>query len=144
MRIINVSVLPKISPFDFGEAAIFAGEAAQVSCFVTEGDQPIDISWSFNGSDVSSMNGVSTTKAGRKASTLVIDPALSSHRGSYTCTARNRAGAANFTATLNVNGTPDLLSSLHPISFPFPSIAPLKFPSVFSGVSEVADGIFET
>lgn len=108
-QIICFSVLPKISPFDFGEAAIFAGEAAQVACFVTEGDQPIDISWSFNGSDASTLHGVSTTKIGRKASTMVIDPALSGHRGNYTCTASNRAGFVNFTATLNVNGTLQLV-----------------------------------
>lgn len=81
------------------------GEVAQVSCFVTEGDQPIEISWSFNGSDVSLLHGVSATKVGRKASMMVIDPALSSHRGNYTCTASNQAGSANFTSILNVNGT---------------------------------------
>lgn len=98
-------VLPRIAPFDFGEEAIFAGEAAQVSCFVTEGDLPVDISWVFNKADVSVLPGVSTPKAGRKGSSLVIDPTLAMHRGNYTCTARNRAGSTNFTATLNVNGS---------------------------------------
>lgn len=35
-------MLPKIAPFDFGEEAIFAGEAAQVACFVIEGDHPME------------------------------------------------------------------------------------------------------
>lgn len=98
-------MLPKIAPFDFGEEAIFAGEAAQVACFVIEGDHPMEISWTYNGHDLGSLVGVSIVKSGRKGSNLVIDPTLSSHQGNYTCSARNRAGAANFTATLNVNGT---------------------------------------
>lgn len=81
-----------------------AGEAAQVTCMVSVGDQPLDISWSFEGTNVSSMMGVSTTKVGRKASLLMIDPITAGHRGNYTCTVRNPAGSANFTASLNING----------------------------------------
>lgn len=97
-------MIPKIAPFDFGEEAIFAGEAAQVSCFVTEGDLPVEIFWTHNEVDASSLPGVSTPKAGRKGSNLLIDPTLSAHQGNYTCTARNRAGSSNVTATLNVYG----------------------------------------
>jgi len=98
-------VLPKISPFDFGEEAIFAGETAQVACLVMEGDQPMEIMWFYNGNvDVKNLQGVTVVKAGRKGSNLVIDPTLSSHQGNYTCSARNRAGTSSFTALLNVNG----------------------------------------
>lgn len=80
------------------------GEAAQVTCLVSTGDQPLDISWSFEGKKVSGIPGISTTQAGRKASLLLIDPVAAEHRGNYTCTVRNPAGVANFTAALYING----------------------------------------
>lgn len=64
----------------------------------------MEINWSYNGTDASSQHGVSVVKTGRKGSTLVIDTALASHRGNYTCTARNKAGTTHYTAVLNVHG----------------------------------------
>lgn len=95
--------MPKIVPFNFDDP-IFSGEAAQVTCMVSAGDQPLDISWEFDGASISSISGVSTTKVGRKATLLMIDPINASHRGNYTCTVRNPAGMANFTTSLNING----------------------------------------
>ena len=98
------SVLPKIVPFHF-DAPIFAGEATQVTCLVSQGDQPLEITWNFQGELLTSELGVSTTKIGRKGSTLFIDASHSGHRGNYTCIARNHAGIANFTSTLEIHGT---------------------------------------
>ena len=80
-----------------------------MTCFVAEGDAPLDIAWSFQGTELSSQMGISTTKVGRKASLLQIDPASSGHRGNYTCTVRNPAGSANFTASLDIHGTLSLI-----------------------------------
>lgn len=99
-----VSVLPRIVPFHF-DVPIFAGQATQVTCLVSEGDPPLDITWSFQGTELSSQMGISTAKFGRKTSLLVIDPASSGHRGNYTCTVRNPAGYVNYTASLDVHGT---------------------------------------
>ena len=71
---------------------------------MSEGDSPLDITWSFQGTDLSSQMGITTTKIGRKTSVLVIDPATSGHRGNYTCTVRNPAGYVNYTASLEVHG----------------------------------------
>lgn len=49
------------------------GEAAQVTCLVSVGDSPIDISWAFDEGDITSLPGVSVTKLGNKASALFID-----------------------------------------------------------------------
>lgn len=98
-----VLVLPRIIPFHF-DVPIFAGQATQVTCLVAEGDAPLDIMWSFQGTELSSQMGISTTKVGRKASLLLIDPATSGHRGNYTCTVRNPAGSVNFTASLDIHG----------------------------------------
>lgn len=80
------------------------GEAAQVTCLVSSGDQPLDIFWSFEGQNATSFPGISTNKFGRKASVLLIDSVEPEHRGNYSCTVRNPAGVVNFTAVLRING----------------------------------------
>lgn len=90
------------------------GEAAQVTCLVSTGDQPLKISWSFEGHSLKNLRGVSTTQIGKKASMLLIDPVGAEHRGNYTCTVKNPAGVANFTAALYINGNSSKI--IHPIS----------------------------
>lgn len=96
-------VLPKIVPFYFDDP-MNAGDAAQVTCLVSSGDQPLNITWSFRGKDISSAPGVTTLRGGSKASMLLIDTVSAIHTGNYTCTVRNIAGMSNFTATLRING----------------------------------------
>lgn len=64
------------------------------------------ITWAFHGfgSTRSTPQGVQTTKFGAKSSILMIESVTSEHSGNYTCTARNSAGVANYTAELVVNG----------------------------------------
>lgn len=97
-------VAPRISSFNF-DSPIFAGQAAQVTCLVSEGDPPLDISWSFDGIGEMYRLGISTMKAGKKASVLLIETAQAKHRANYTCTAKNPAGIANYSTTLNIHGT---------------------------------------
>lgn len=98
------SVLPKIAPFSFGETPIFFGQGAQLTCYVTEGDFPVEIYWSFNGGNISSVPGVSTNQLMKKTSLLTIEPATSDHSGNYTCHAKNRAGMTSHTTSLAING----------------------------------------
>lgn len=93
----------RITPFTF-ESPIFAGQAAQVTCLVSEGDPPLEISWSFNEKDDLQSMKVTTMKIGYKASMLFIDSANYRHRGNYTCTAKNPAGKTEFTTFLNIHG----------------------------------------
>ena len=62
--------------------------------------------------------GLTTAKIGDSISVLVIASVTAGHSGNYTCTARNPAGVANHTATLQVNGmaTADSNNSLRLIS----------------------------
>ncbi|XP_065340876.1 cell adhesion molecule Dscam1 isoform X31 [Cloeon dipterum] len=99
---VQVMVLPKMVPFSFGDEPIYYGQAAQATCLVSEGDLPLEITWSFQGSNLSTQMGISTTKVGRKASLLLIDPTLPGHTGNYTCTAKNKAGISNLTASLHI------------------------------------------
>lgn len=96
---------PHIIPFDFGESPIFAGQAAQVTCLVSEGDTPLDISWSFHSVSDMAKLGISTVKAGTKASMLLIESAGPQHRGDYTCIAKNKAAAVNYSTTLEIHGS---------------------------------------
>ncbi|XP_021929576.1 Down syndrome cell adhesion molecule-like protein Dscam2 isoform X2 [Zootermopsis nevadensis] len=102
---VQVMVLPYIIPFSFdGEAN--SGDNAQLTCHVSKGDRPLQQSWSFHGRELSSHMGITTTKIGDSISVLVIASVGAGHSGNYTCTARNPAGMANYTATLQVNVPP--------------------------------------
>lgn len=101
----SFSVLPKIIPFEFGSTPIYAGQAAQITCFAPEGDQPLELFWSFEGDIVTAKEGIQTNKFGR-TSTLLIDPTSAAHTGNYTCIAKNAAGVVNHTAALDIFGMP--------------------------------------
>lgn len=97
-------MVPIIHPFDFGEEAYDSGSTVSVSCIVTKGDTPIDISWLFNGRRLTTNDGVLITKSGQKMSILLIESAHSRHAGNYTCHARNGAGSVEQTSTLQIIG----------------------------------------
>lgn len=71
---------------------------------VTKGDTPLNITWYLNRNDVSSIKGITVTKIGHKSSSLSIDAVSFIHTGVYTCYVMNRAGHANYSTELIVNG----------------------------------------
>ena len=100
---------PRIAPFHFGDGdtEYELGMSAQISCFVLEGDLPLDIGWTFQGrtsASLTSLTGVVTTKTGARSSVLDIESLAAGHAGNYTCHARNAAAARHFTAQLDVYG----------------------------------------
>lgn len=105
-------VVPHIIPFEV-EESIFAGESVHLTCHVSKGDRPLQITWSFQGLQIPYHNnmGIKTTKLGEKASVLSIPTVMGQHSGNYTCTASNRAGSANHSAVVNIHGT--LLTPFH-------------------------------
>ena len=107
-----VVVPPRIVPFSF-EEPIFAGQAAQVTCLVSEGDLPLNISWSFSAAGPQTSGrrsldelGVFTNPTRKRASTLVIEATGIEHRGNFTCSAVSVSSAAmtTYTAELNIHG----------------------------------------
>ena len=89
------------------------GAFAQVSCIVTQGDQPLSISWSFHGSNITSDLGIITTPIGQQGSMLMISSVGHKHRGTYTCKASNEAGVRTESVELNVNGNQMGLKGRH-------------------------------
>lgn len=104
MSSLCLTVLPKILPFTFGESPMFAGQAAQVTCLVYEGDFPLDISWGFSRGDNFEELGIFVNKLGKKGSTLLIESISSQHQGNYTCFVKNQAGVVEYSAFLEIHG----------------------------------------
>jgi len=123
----NVSVLPQIAPFTFGDETLNAGELASATCSITKGDTPITLAWFFNNTEIVSGDEVVVSKIGRKISTLSIESVHAIHMGEYTCVAKNAAGATNFTTFLHVKGA----ISINKSRCFFTNIAPLFTPKLF-------------
>lgn len=94
-------------PFEFGEEPANAGDMASISCAVSKGDQPLNITWLLNGRTITKNNdlGIVLTSINKKTTILNIDSVSGKHRGTYHCVATNLAGSANHSALLEVNGT---------------------------------------
>ena len=116
-------VPPTITPFAFA-AETFAGDGVQVSCYVSRGDLPLTISWTFNGEPIREDQGITTTQLGRN-SLLTIESATAEHSGNYTCLAMNRAAVQTYSVPLKVNGTPTR-GVLERVPPPDPSTIPFK------------------
>lgn len=76
-----------------------------VTCKVSKGDVPMDFFWSLNEVPiVDKHRGFTVQRMNPRASTLSIDVLDATHRGNFSCVARNRAGFAEIKVELQVNG----------------------------------------
>ena len=91
-------------PISFGQEIFDEGTLAQLLCTVSAGDEPLSITWSFHGNNISTDSGIMTSNFGSKTSILMINSVNHDHRGRYTCLARNNAGIVSSSAELKVNG----------------------------------------
>lgn len=104
LSLYHFSVSPQIHPFDFGEEASNSGDIVMATCLVTKGDLPIKIRWTMNNRPVNELDGISTMNTNKRANQITIESVQHHHRGEYKCLAENKAGVAEFSAFLNVNG----------------------------------------
>lgn len=93
-------------PFEI-EESLYYGESVQMTCHASKGDAPMSVSWTFEGRDPSTLEGVKIVKMAERTSFLSISSVTGAHSGNYTCLAKNRAGEDRYTAVLHVNGTPE-------------------------------------
>jgi Down syndrome cell adhesion molecule-like protein 1 len=105
-----LQVLPVIAPFTFGEDELNLDDSVMASCSITKGDSPIHIWWKFSpdGSDLShnltTNDGIVISRNSQKFSILAIEAVKARHRGNYSCFASNKAGVAQFSSYLAING----------------------------------------
>lgn len=99
-----LSVVPQVTPFDFGEDILNAGETVSLTCTVGKGDLPLNIYWQLNNQSLNTGNGILINRNGKRISMLSIENVLHEHIGNYTCIAENQAGRSSHSATLKVNG----------------------------------------
>lgn len=97
-------MVPQITPFDFGEDVLNAGDTVSLICTVGKGDLPLKIHWQLNDKILNSGNSVSINRNGKRISVLSIENVQHEHIGNYTCIAENEAGRSSHSAVLNVNG----------------------------------------
>lgn len=103
-------VPPRISPFSF-ENDITEGMRTQLMCSSSQGDQPLNITWSKDDKQLGQPGDRDRASASIEineyaifSSILAIHNVTSSHNGNYTCQITNRAGTVGYTALLSVSG----------------------------------------
>lgn len=97
-------VIPQITPFDFGEDVLNAGDTVSLICTVGKGDLPLKIHWQLNDQILNSGNSITINRNGKRISVLSIENVQHEHIGNYTCIAENDAGHSSHSAVLSVNG----------------------------------------
>ncbi|XP_052739469.1 cell adhesion molecule Dscam2 isoform X9 [Bicyclus anynana] len=103
---LQVMVLPQVTPFDFGEDILNAGDTVSLTCTVGKGDLPLKIYWQLNDQPLNSGNGLFINRNGKRISVLSIENVQHEHIGNYTCIAENEAGRSSHSAVLIVNVPP--------------------------------------
>ncbi|XP_072939097.1 cell adhesion molecule Dscam1 isoform X28 [Epargyreus clarus] len=103
---LQVMAVPQVTPFDFGEEILNAGDTVSLTCTVGKGDLPLKIHWQLNDQILNSGNGIYINRNGKRISVLSIENVQHEHIGNYTCIAENQAGRSSHSAVLNVNVPP--------------------------------------
>ncbi|XP_044270030.1 Down syndrome cell adhesion molecule-like protein Dscam2 isoform X9 [Tribolium madens] len=106
---VQVMVTPQILPFNFGEETMNTGDSTSLTCTISKGDLPVQITWSHNNKTITSNENIVILKMSKKISTLSFDSVQAEHIGEYRCTAKNTAGSTSASAFLNVNVAPQIL-----------------------------------
>ena len=80
------------------------GQGLRQTCFVSQGDPPMLVSWFRDGHKVESSETTRITRIDEVTSLLVISNLTSDHAGNYSCVAKNEVAVVSVTAALVVKG----------------------------------------
>ena len=80
------------------------GQGLRQTCFVSEGDPPMLVSWFRDGSAVESDETTRITRIDEVTSLLAISDLSSHQAGNYSCVAKNEVAVVSVTASLVVRG----------------------------------------
>ncbi|XP_044018828.1 Down syndrome cell adhesion molecule-like protein Dscam2 isoform X31 [Aphidius gifuensis] len=103
---VQVMVIPQILPFGFGDEPVNSGDAVSVTCSISKGDVPLEISWTLNNEPLKEDHDDIAISNRKRQSMLSIDSVAAKHSGLYECKASNNAGSAIHRASLTVNVPP--------------------------------------
>ena len=110
------------------------GQGLRQTCFVSEGDPPMLVSWFRDGSAVESDETTRITRIDEVTSLLAISDLSSQHAGNYSCVAKNSVAVVSVTASLVVRGNITALRTLS-LHAALSAPAPAHFPALTSQVS---------
>lgn len=83
-----------------------ADDLVSLSCTVSKGDFPIEITWNFKGNPIlPGRSDIVVSDNGKRIKQLAIEAVAARHAGEYTCVASNVAGSTSYSTVLEVNGT---------------------------------------
>ncbi|XP_049947508.1 Down syndrome cell adhesion molecule-like protein Dscam2 [Schistocerca serialis cubense] len=104
---LNIQVLepPQIDPIST-KPDLQRGMRTHLSCIVSKGDLPIEISWLKDGAPVPEDEEVSEKTIDDYSSTLSFRRLAPRHAGNYSCHAANAAASAHYTVQVTVNEPP--------------------------------------
>ena len=89
------------------------GQGLRQTCFVSQGDPPMLVSWFRDGVPVESSESIRITRIDEVTSLLAISDLSSHQAGNYSCVAKNEVAVVSVTASLVVRGNPHRTLSLH-------------------------------
>lgn len=97
---------PQLLPFTFGESSLNTDDVAAVQCMALKGDLPLKIRWYFNDELITTIeSAIHVVMTSPRISQLTIEAVTAYHRGVYRCVAENKAGHAEHSSELHVDGT---------------------------------------
>ena len=80
------------------------GSRTRLLCGVSQGDKPIEFSWTKDGRPLGALEAVTVRHLDADSSVLTFSNLSAGHLGRYECTATNAAGSARSSAQLFVQG----------------------------------------
>ena len=89
------------------------GQGLRQTCFVSQGDPPMLVSWFRDGVPVESSESIRITRIDEVTSLLAISDLSSHQAGNYSCVAKNEVAVVSVTASLVVRGNQHRTLCLH-------------------------------
>ncbi|EEC17788.1 cell adhesion molecule, putative [Ixodes scapularis] len=103
---------PDILPFSFSKNSAI-GRKSTVTCVVSDGLGPFRFLWTKDGKAIKNIPGIHVQTLTESIAAMTIESVAADDLGNYTCTVYNDAGSSSYSATLAVEGKPEIM----PFSF---------------------------
>ncbi|KAG0436162.1 hypothetical protein HPB47_018104, partial [Ixodes persulcatus] len=103
---------PDVMPFSFSANSAL-GQKSTVSCVVTFGQGPFDFLWAQDGKIIEDSPRKHTKTLAENVAVMTIEKVTAEDLGNYTCTVSNAVGSSRYSATLVIEGPPEV----QPFSF---------------------------